>query len=318
MKRKLKSNNKKPVVLSEDNNHVMRRILLHISLLILAVSMLSCDKTPRGVLSVNDMADLIVDLQLANSYIESNYNDFTTDSSKQVLRQSIFKEHGITQQDYDSSLVWYAHNMEDYVKAYDKAVGKLKDKYEKLQKSNMGNNGPSDIIAEGNMPGEPTHNPIPRPAGGKKLKRLEKTGDTKADSIDMWKGKRSYWLTQGAQQGFITFDLLPDAGHKPGDRYQLAYKLMRGGNEFKVSLNVDYSDGSTSQMARGTNSDGWVVIDVQSDTSRTVRRVYGYVSYNIKPGHTAYVDSLMLMRTHLNKGNYGIIHAQRHFERSKP
>ena len=296
----------------------MRNILLHISLLILAVSMLSCDKTPRGVLSVNDMADLIVDLELADSYIENKYNDFPSDSSKQVLRQSVFMKHGITQKDYDSSLVWYAHNMEDYIKAYDKAVGKLKNKYEKLQKSSNGNNGPSEMIAEGMDPGEPTHNPTPRPTGGRGLKQFGKTGDQQADSIDMWKGQRSYRLAQGSQRGFITFDLLPDAGHKPGDRYQLAYKLMRGGNEFKVSLNVDYSDGSTSQMARGTNSDGWINIDVQSDTSRTVRRVYGFVSYNIKPGHTAYVDSLMLLRTHLNLSNYGIIHAQRLFERNKP
>jgi hypothetical protein len=50
---------------------------------------------------------------------------------------------------------------------------------------------------------------------------------------------------------------------------------------------------------------------VQSDTARQVRRIYGYVSYDIKRGHTAYVDSLMLMRTHLNKNNYGYINAQR-------
>ena len=84
-----------------------------------------------------------------------------------------------------------------------------------------------------------------------------------------------------------------------------------------MSLNVDYTDGSTSQISRPTHSDGWVTIDVQSDTARQARRVYGYVSYDIKPGHTAYVDSLMLMRTRLSKSNYGFIHAQRLFEREK-
>jgi hypothetical protein len=59
------------------------------------------------------------------------------------------------------------------------------------------------------------------------------------------------------------------------------------------------------------------MVDLQSDTARTVRRVYGYVSYDIKPGHTAYVDSLMLMRTHMSRSNYGYIHAQRNFERNK-
>ena len=44
----------------------MRNATLHISLLLLVLlTLLSCGRTPRGVMSVNEMADLIVDLQLA-------------------------------------------------------------------------------------------------------------------------------------------------------------------------------------------------------------------------------------------------------------
>lgn len=297
----------------------MRHISLHTFLLLmLALSMLSCDKTPRGVLSINDMADLIVDLKLAEAYIDNHNAEFMSDSSKQVLKQSVFKKHGITQQDYDTSLVWYAHNMEDYTKAYDKAVGKLQKRYEKFD--NGGNNQPGEMMAGGSGPGEPTHNPVPSSnlpiqRGNKKFHQL--STDTKSDSADLWQGHRSYMLTQGARRGFITFDIPPDVNHRPGDRYQLAYKLSRGNNDFKVCLNVDYNDGSTAQITRSTNSDGWVTIDVQSDTARQVRRIYGYLSYDIKRGYTAYVDSLTLMRTHLNKDNYGFIHAQRLLERNK-
>ena len=118
----------------------MRAVSLNISLLLLlALSLLSCDKTPRGVLSVNDMAELIVDLQLADAYIENNSAEFETDSSKLIIKQSVFKKHGITAQEYDSSLVWYAHNMEDYIKAQDKAVGILKQRYDKLDKDRRDN-----------------------------------------------------------------------------------------------------------------------------------------------------------------------------------
>ena len=84
-----------------------------------------------------------------------------------------------------------------------------------------------------------------------------------------------------------------------------------------MSLNIDYSDGGTAQITRGTNSDGWITVDVQRDTARQVRRIYGYVSYDMKRGHSAHVDSLMLMRTRFNKGNYGFINAQRLMERKK-
>lgn len=301
----------------------MRR-LLYIPLLVLAIalSLVSCDKTPRGVMSVNAMADLIVDLQLAEAYMENHIADFQTDSDKMVLKQSVFKKHGITQQDYDTSLVWYAHNMDDYVKAYDKAIGKLKNRYDKLDKGGKGATGeaPQDIMGADAGPGEPTHNPVPgatlpHPRAGKNFKTL--STDTKRDSVDLWQGRRSYTLAQGAKRGFIPFDISPDVNKRPGDRYQLAYKLMRGGNNFKVNLSVDYTDGTTTLMSRPTNSDGWVTVDVQTDTTRQVRRIYGYVSYDMKRGHTAYVDSLTLMRTHINKNNYGIIHAQRVLERNK-
>ena len=300
------TNPKPKANLSPDTMFKLSRL---ISLALLIALLLSCDKTPGGVMSVNEMADLIVDLQLAEAYIDTHNADFESDSSRQVIKQSIFKKHGITQQEYDSSLVWYAHNMEDYTKAYDKAIGKLQSRYDKLEKK--GGNGQEEEIID---PGMPTHDATPRNAGPK-LTNLSR--DAHGDTIDMWQDQRSFMLTQGYGRGFITFDLPPDAEKQRGDRYQLAYKLTRGGNEFKVSLNVDYTDGSTHQISRGTNNDGWVMIDIQSDTARQVRRVYGYVSYDMKRAHTAYVDSLMLMRTHLSLSNYGLIHAQRELDRNK-
>lgn len=294
----------------------MRRLSsLILPLILLFPLLISCGRTPRGVMSVNEMSDLIVDLQLADAYIESHIDDFQNDSSKLIVKQSIFKKHGITQQDYDSSLVWYAHNMEEYSKAYDKAVGKLKERYDKLDKARRNSaDQPGEMMA--GPAGEPTHNANPRaPLPLNKHRRLNT--DAKEDSIEMWQGIRSYTLYQGAGRGFITFDVAPDAYKQPGDRYQLAYKLLRGGNEFKVCLSVDYTDGATAQITRGTNSDGWVTIDVQSDSARQVRRIYGYVSYDIKHGHTAIVDSMTLMRTHMNPSSYGYIHAQRLLERKK-
>ncbi len=300
----------------------MRHTPVIISLsLIVTLLLISCGRNPRGVMSINEMTDLIVDLQLAEAYIDSHIDEFQDDSSKQVLKQSIFKKHGITQQDYDSSMVWYAHNMEDYTKAYDKAVGKLKERYDKLDKGGNANDRPGELMA--GPTGEPTHDATPQQSivKNKSLKQLKRpkrlNNDIQGDSVDIWEGNRCYTLTQGSRRGFITFDLPPDANKRPGDRYQLAYKLLRGGNEFKVCLSLDYTDGGTAQITRSTNSDGWVAIDIQSDTTRRVRRIYGYVSYNMKRGHTAFVDSLSLMRTHLSNSNYGYIHAQRLLERKK-
>ena len=280
--------------------------------MLLLFLLLSCGKTPNGVMSQNKMADLIVDMQLAEAYMESHSADFPNDSSKLVVKQSIFKKHGITPQDYDSSLVWYTHNMEDYVKAYDKAVAKLKNRYDKLDNHNLSKTDVDD------MPGMPSRDATPRSNTPRGLKNLGKQdGGATGDTTDLWQGTRCYMLNQGAHQGFITFNFPHEPQYQQGDRYQLAYKLYQGGNKFKVCLNVDYTNGSTAQISRASNIEGWVTIDLQSDSTLQVRRMYGYISYDISPGHIAYVDSLALIRTRLNPGNYGSIHAQRLLERNK-
>lgn len=293
-----------------------RRLLLILLPLTLVLSLASCDRTPSGVISKSDMANLIVDLQLAEAYMENHVGDFPNDSSRLVVKQSIFKKYGITQQDYDSSLVWYAHNMDDYIKAHNQAIEKLKARHDKLDKGEKDGRMPTDMVADGPTKQGPKLVTEQMARSRIHPKRYIST-DTRSDSADLWKGSRFYMLTPGFRRGFITFDVMPDANKQPGDRYQLSYKLTRGGNEFKVSLNIDYTDGSTAQVARGTYSDGWVSVDVQSDTARQVRRIYGYLSYDMKRGHNAYVDSLMLQRTRYDKSRYGFINSQRLLERKK-
>lgn len=315
----------------------MRSLAIRIiAALAAVVSLIACDKAPRGVMSTNEMADLIADLEIADAYLSSHPGDFPTDSAKQALKQSVFDKHGITRRDYDSSLVWYAHNIENYTKAYDKAMGILKNRLEKLdggETAQPGLEGPQDIMAMGRadeqqQAQQPPHGAVPKEMSAKPgghgagtrpaAARGKLSADAKSDATNLWKGKTCYALTQGARRGFITFEVQPDAQYKRGDRYQLAYRLTRGGNQFKVSLSVDYTDGGTAQITHSTNSDGWVTVDIQSDTARQVRRIHGYMSYDMqRKGAAAYVDSISLVRTHLDLSNYGLVHAQRLFERGR-
>ena len=220
MSRMTKSN---PHQTSRDIPLPMRSRLYHILLLLaIAASLASCDRTPSGVISRNDMADLIVDLELANAYIDDHIGDFTDDSSKMVLKQSIFKKHGITQQEYDSSLVWYAHNMDDYVRAYNQAIGKLKDRTDKLEKKKNDGQMPAEIVTDKPIKEARNINAAPIAHGGPKRPIGKLSTDSKSDSADLWQGPRHYLLTPGYRRGFITFDVVPDANKKPGDRYLLA------------------------------------------------------------------------------------------------
>ena len=93
----------------------MRPALLHIVLLI-AVVLVSCDKAPRGVIGERKMAELVEDFLKADAYMDMHRDVYGTDSMRQLMKQSIMRKHGVTQELYDTSLVWYAHNMDAYTR----------------------------------------------------------------------------------------------------------------------------------------------------------------------------------------------------------
>ena len=80
----------------------------------LAVLLTGCDKAPDGIIKESDLADFLYDLYRLEAIIDMNPEAFPSDSVKRVAKQSLFQKHGITQAEYDSSLVWYATNFEAY------------------------------------------------------------------------------------------------------------------------------------------------------------------------------------------------------------
>ena len=60
---------------------------------------------------------------------------------------------------------------------------------------------------------------------------------------------------------------------------------------------------------------GWLSLDLQSDSSRKVNRIYGYLRYDVSRNTVAFLDSIQVLRTHLNASNYGIITTQKFLSR---
>ncbi|WP_407405832.1 DUF4296 domain-containing protein [Sodaliphilus sp.] len=240
-----------------------------------------CDKAPKGVIPESKMEELLVDLELADAYIDSHWDQFPDDSSRLVLKQSIFMKHGITPELYDTSLVWYARNMDVYIKVYDNVIGRLQDMNKELQ------DAPSQL-------------PVQGPAFGSGMEGVAANHEFAAegDSADIWQGPRRWMLTSGMKSGFITFDLKPDRESDKGDRYELQYKLKPVRSSFKAFMAVDYIDGSTSIVNRFSGSDGWNSLALQGDPGKRAQRIYGYIYYNINKGDVAYIDSILMLRTH--------------------
>ena len=100
----------------------MHKALTLIVILIVAATVISCDKAPDGVINESDMAHVLAEFAKAEALIEQNPSMFPDDSSKLALKQSILKKYDADLAMYDSSLVWYAHNLKIYTQVHDKAI----------------------------------------------------------------------------------------------------------------------------------------------------------------------------------------------------
>jgi hypothetical protein len=88
------------------------------ALLMLAIVLLpSCSKRPSHVLSDEKMEHILFDLYIAETEINENRPVFSDDSlRRQQLLHSVFKRHKVSEQAFDTSLVWYNANLDKYLK----------------------------------------------------------------------------------------------------------------------------------------------------------------------------------------------------------
>lgn len=259
----------------------MRNLVVIVSFFV--IILVGCSKAPKYVIAEDDMVDLLMDLYKAEAIMEDDNSKFNNDSLKMVMRQSVFLKHNVTQEQFDTSLIWYAHNLDVYGKVYTEVIERLDEEKRELTKGDFTN---VSVGAAGDV----------KPS----MPRYRMVGDT----ADIWGNVRTWLLLPGFNKNRITFDLKPDKENMRGDVYELALKMCNMRNPIKVYMGVDYKDGSTTYQQKNYNTEGWHKCKIQSDSIRDVVRIYGYIVYKPTPYLISYLDSVELLRTHLDRSTY--------------
>lgn len=78
----------------------------------------ACDRRPSDVMDKRQMAEVLTDVHIAESAVaQSEWK--SSKAHKQLYGNSVFEKHGITKEDFDRSVEWYALHPEKYVAVYD-------------------------------------------------------------------------------------------------------------------------------------------------------------------------------------------------------
>ncbi len=226
----------------------------------------ACGKTPRGVLSEKKMQAVLTDMQIAEAMIGVDYAAYRDSGYKEALYESVFRKHKVTQEVYDSSLVWYGKNLDIYMKMHDRIRTDLDVRIKEL----------GDVQASA------------APA-------------TRNDSVDIWPRRPYLTFKQEAFFNGVVFDLKPDRNYPSGSNFVLGMRvwgLHPGMEQYpEIRLSVEHPDTTLTVNTRITQ-DGYYETRLQSLATKQVKRVYGYIRLDNADTdyYRVYADSLSLMR----------------------
>ena len=85
---------------------------------------------PKGILHSWEMREVLVDLHKTEALIQISGLQYGHDEAQNIYYAQVLAKHGITQSQFDSSLVWYTAHPVFFDKIYPKVVAELKAEHE--------------------------------------------------------------------------------------------------------------------------------------------------------------------------------------------
>lgn len=225
-----------------------------------------CNDRPKGILSENEMVQVMADIQIAEAYERSgNANGYLQGQNRELLGRGVLMEHGISVEEMDSTIAWYGKNMDEYSKLYKKIDAELNKRQLKYA----------------------------RAAG---------ESDNEGSLADLWPYSRHYVVDQHSLTNGLIVNI-PVTELAPGDK--LTWKMIvEGASTRNLTLGVDYENGSSEVYKMANRAmDKWVEVTLQTDSTNTVDRIFAIADFD-NPTNRVLIDSIQLYHTPLNHEEY--------------
>lgn len=227
----------------------------YLRLLLLGIVLVgvSCGKQiPGDIIQPSEMEDLLYDYHLALTMgNDLNYNDRY---KRESYRNYVFNKHGVTEAEFDSSMVWYTRN------------GKmLTDIYKNLQKRYE--------MAEEQMRSE-----LNKRSG-------QISVSLSGDSVDVWSDRNLYWLTSSPLTNRLMFDLKADTTFHENDIlvFEADYSFLskeKSSANVVVAINITFKNDSTQGISRVIDNSGKWDLALKPDSAFEYKSINGFVYFS--------------------------------------
>ena len=240
-------------------------------------TVVSCGKQiPDDIIQPSDMEELLYDYHLALTM--GNDLSYSERYKRESYKNYVFKKHGVTEAEFDSSMVWYTRNTKE-----------LTDIYKNLQKRYE--------MAEEQMKSE-----LNKRSG-------QISVSLSGDSVDVWSDRNLYWLTTSPLTNRLMFDLKADTTFHnkdilvlEADYSFLAYEKNTA--KAVVSMKITFDNDSTLAMSKVIEKSGKEQLVLQPDSAYKYKSVSGFVYYSNPDSAdaTVLINNIKLLR--YREGNF--------------
>lgn len=191
------------------------------TILVTFVLLSSCEvRLPKGIISKGKMTNLLYDYHLAQQM--PNAADGNMQEQRYILVHKVFEKYGVTEAEFDSSMVWYSGNSKYLLEIYEDIEARLKREMKQL--------GVDDVVDE--------------------YANLSENGDT----ARIW-NRTNLWLKNNIRENILTFNIKPDSTFLLGDTYLLRFNSkfvsLENRREAYAMLSARYdNDSVAAQVSR--------------------------------------------------------------------
>ena len=234
-------------------------------------TVVSCGKQiPDDIIQLSAMEELLYDYHLALTM--GNDLNYSERYKRESYKNYVFKKHGVTEAEFDSSMVWYTRNTKE-----------LTDIYKNLQKRYE--------MAEEQMKSE-----LNKRSG-------QISVSLSGDSVDVWSDRNLYWLTTSPLTNRLMFDLKADTTFHnkdilvlEADYSFLAYEKNTA--KAVVSMKITFDNDSILAMSKVIEKSGKEQLVLQPDSAYKYKSISGFVYYSNPDSTdaTVLINNIKLLR----------------------
>ena len=200
------------------------------------------------------MEDLIYDYHLAQGI--ASQQDGNQDYNRELTFELVLKKHGLTQAQFDSSLVYYYTRADRFQEIYKHVQERLDTEAEKYGAAT------NDVRITANS--------------------------LSGDTTDVWKGNRALMLINDRPYHLYQFSQKADTSYRAGDSFMMSlnstWLMQQGNRQASIYLAITYENDSTVKQYSTISTSGPTTLRVPYCKER-VKEIKGFMMCGMRPNN---------------------------------